>query len=101
MNEQWTADEWRDPQVTAVCMGFDAMRVCLGSKPRYFTVPQIEKWIREITMPSYQEIADSLAAMRPGSHQCPLCARAYVHQHTPEELIIYRNGMKYGRSCNE
>jgi hypothetical protein len=49
-------------------------------------------------LPSHQAIANQLSSMRPGSTKCPLCARTYVHEHTPEELIIYRNGVKHGLS---
>lgn len=33
-----------------------------------------------------------------GSTKCPLCAKTTVHDHTPLEIICYRNGVKYGRS---
>lgn len=33
-----------------------------------------------------------------GSTKCPLCARTDVHEHTSLEIVIYRNGVKYGRS---
>lgn len=32
------------------------------------------------------------------SARCPLCGREGPHQHTPLEQIIYRNGVKAGRS---
>lgn len=34
-----------------------------------------------------------------GSTQCPLCGQYEVHSHTPGDIIIYRNGVKYGRSA--
>lgn len=91
-------DERLGPHETAVCMGFDAMRVCLAMQPETFTIQQIEQWIRNMTTPSHEEIAGSLSTMANGSTKCPVCGRTYVHDHSPEELIIYRNGVKYGRS---
>lgn len=49
------------------------------------------------TMPSHQEMADAMAAA-PRGFMCPLCGRDYPHPHSPEEIIIYRNGVKWGRS---
>lgn len=36
-----------------------------------------------------------------GTTQCPLCGNTSVHEHTPAEIVIYRNGVKYGRSLND
>lgn len=46
----------------------------------------------------YQNIADMLPSMLLGGEKCPLCGNTGMHQHTPAEIVIYRNGMKYGRS---
>ena len=32
-----------------------------------------------------------------GSEACPLCGDAFIHTHSPKEIVIYRNGVKYGR----
>lgn len=85
---------------TAVCMGFDAMRICLGMPPQNFTAEQVRQWMVNIQIPSHEQIADQLATMRNGSARCPVCARTHPHEHTPEELIIYRNGVKYGRQLS-
>lgn len=42
-------------------------------------------------------ISDQLRSMLGSGLKCPLCARTEIHEHTPLEIIIYRNGMKYGR----
>lgn len=85
---------------TAVCMGFDAMRICLGMSPQNFTAEQVRQWMSSTEVPSHEEIATQLATMRNGSTRCPVCARDHPHEHTPEELIIYRNGIKYGRQLS-
>ena len=33
--------------------------------------------------------------------QCPMCGRSYQHTHPAEEVLIYRNGVKYGRSLQK
>lgn len=33
------------PQEFAVCMGMDAMRLCLGQKPRNFSVEEVIRWL--------------------------------------------------------
>ena len=44
-------------------------------------------------------LADHLRSMLlDGTLQCPLCGKTGPHEHTPEEIVIYRNGVKYGRS---
>lgn len=46
-------------------------------------------------------MADHLRAMLgdgSGSTKCPLCGKTYMHEHSPLEIICYRNGIKYGRS---
>jgi hypothetical protein len=37
---------WRHPMEFAVCMGMDAMRLCLGGKPRNFTLNEVIRWMR-------------------------------------------------------
>jgi len=32
-----------------------------------------------------------------GTTRCPLCGRDQIHEHSPEEIVIYRNGVKCGR----
>ena len=39
-------------------------------------------------------LADQIRTSKAGS-MCPLCGRAYPHEHSPEEITIYRNGMKF------
>lgn len=44
-------------------------------------------------------LADHLRSMLlDGTVQCPLCGKTGPHPHSPEEIVIYRNGVKYGRS---
>lgn len=44
-------------------------------------------------------IAEHLCGMlADGTTQCPLCGETWIHTHTPREIVIYRNGVKYGRS---
>jgi hypothetical protein len=44
-------------------------------------------------------LADHLKSMLlDGTVQCPLCGKTGPHPHSPEEIVIYRNGVKYGRS---
>ena len=44
-------------------------------------------------------IAEHLRGMlADGTTQCPLCGETWVHTHSPREIVIYRNGIKYGRS---
>lgn len=33
------------PESFAVCMAFDAMRLCLGGKPINFTVDEVIRWL--------------------------------------------------------
>jgi hypothetical protein len=41
MNEpQW----WSDSRQVAICMAFDAFRICLGGQPRNFTRAQVAQW---------------------------------------------------------
>ena len=35
-------------------------------------------------------------AARHGTVQCPLCGKTYAHEHSPEEVQIFRNGVKRG-----
>ena len=44
-------------------------------------------------------IVEQLGAMLAnGTTQCPLCGNTWQHTHPPLEILIYRNGVKYGRS---
>lgn len=45
-------------------------------------------------------IPDILHSMNSGTTQCPLCGRNFPHEHSAEEIVIYRNGVKYGRSLH-
>lgn len=47
--------------------------------------------------PSYENIKDILPSMLQGGFKCPLCRKDSPHEHSPIEIIIYRNGVKYGR----
>lgn len=43
---------------------------------------------------------DTIAAMLPtllASSACPLCGQSGFHEHSAAEILIYRNGVKYGR----
>jgi len=48
-------------------------------------------------LPSHEALADHLRTLT-ASTNCPVCGKSGMHEHTPTELIIYRNGVKYGRS---
>lgn len=37
--------EGRSPQEFAVCMGMDALRICLGKEPRNFTPAEVVRWM--------------------------------------------------------
>lgn len=52
----------------------------------------------EEAAPSYAAIADMLPAKLHGGEICPLCGKTGMHEHTATEIVIYRNGVKYGRS---
>lgn len=41
-------------------------------------------------------MSDQIQGMLESGSKCPLCARTQMHTHSPEEIIIYRNGVKYG-----
>ena len=48
---------------------------------------------------SPDSIRDHLRGMLAGgTMKCPLCGWNEPHEHSPTEIIIYRNGVKYGRS---
>ena len=52
-------------------------------------------------VPSYETIAEMLPSiLSNGTTQCPLCGNTRVHEHRPSEIVIYRNGVKYGRSLH-
>lgn len=34
-----------DPHVFAVCMAWDAFRLCIGMKPKNFTADEVVRWI--------------------------------------------------------
>lgn len=66
-----------------------------------------DAWVREVgpceELPFGADVpsADTIAVMLPSllaSSECPLCGRSGFHQHSAEEIVIYRNGVKYGRS---
>lgn len=48
-------------------------------------------------LPSASDIADKLNVAQRG-FMCPLCGRDRPHPHSPEEITIYRNGMKWERN---
>lgn len=35
-----------------------------------------------------------------GTPRCPMCGSPVVHEHTPDEIVIYRNGVRFGRASN-
>lgn len=41
-----SARDSNNPHEFSVCMGMDAMRLCLGMKPRNFTVDEVIRWLR-------------------------------------------------------
>ncbi|MDQ0035881.1 hypothetical protein J2W30_003649 [Variovorax boronicumulans] len=43
------------------------------------------------------EIAEQMRIAKKGA-TCPLCGRNFPHEHSPEEITIYRNGMKAART---
>lgn len=48
-------------------------------------------------MMSHEEIASAIAQVDIArGATCPLCGKAFPHRHTPEEIVIYRNGVKRG-----
>lgn len=51
-------------------------------------------------LPNPHEMAEAMAAVSRGS-TCPLCGWNYPHQHSPVEIIIYRNGVKWGRHATQ
>jgi len=63
---------------------------------------QLERELRALSLgeaPSYESIMETLpSVLSNASAQCPLCGQLGVHQHTPQEIVIYRNGVKYGRA---
>ncbi|WP_154678355.1 hypothetical protein [Microvirga massiliensis] len=38
------AKEWQ-PMEMAVCIGFDALRIATGRKPKHFTVAEVLRWL--------------------------------------------------------
>lgn len=53
--------------------------------------------VEPTSLPSHETLADHLRTLSV-STRCPVCGKDGPHEHTPIELIIYRNGVKYGRS---
>lgn len=54
-----------------------------------------------LAIPTANQIAEDLAAAKRGA-TCPMCGWDRPHEHTPREIIIYRNGIKWGvRNGNE
>jgi hypothetical protein len=37
---------WSDPMQVAICMAFDAFRICLGAQPKNFTIQQVANWFQ-------------------------------------------------------
>jgi hypothetical protein len=33
-----------------------------------------------------------------GTPRCPMCGSPNVHEHSPDEIVIYRNGIRFGRA---
>lgn len=44
MNPETEPAWWSDPRQVAICMAFDAFRICVGGKPKNFTVAQVRNW---------------------------------------------------------
>jgi len=57
-------------------------------------------WMPAPLAESHEALADHLKT-RHASTQCQVCGKSGLHEHTPTELIIYRNGVKCGRSLYE
>lgn len=65
---------------------------------------KIDRLMRQSYDAEKKASVDAMLEMLPtmllnGSTQCPLCGQYEVHSHTPGDIIIYRNGVKYGRSA--
>jgi DNA repair exonuclease SbcCD ATPase subunit len=83
-----------------------SQQIALGLD-RAYAVKMVEHFVREyrqehapssaIEAPDHENIADMLKSW-PASERCPLCGQHGQHDHTPAEIVIYRNGVKYGRS---
>jgi hypothetical protein len=59
-----------------------------------------KKWppLPEGDVPDHQNIADMLPSMLlEANARCPLCGQQGPHPHSAAEIVIYRNGVKYGR----
>ena len=39
----------RDPHAFSVCMGMDALRICIGRKPINFTHAEVMRWLRHMS----------------------------------------------------
>lgn len=35
---------WSDPHQVAISMAFDAFRICIGQRPKNFSVAQVAQW---------------------------------------------------------
>jgi hypothetical protein len=40
---------WSDPKQVAVCMAFDAFRICIGGTPKNFTASQVAQWLANMS----------------------------------------------------
>lgn len=78
----------------------DSVRAAIGVSPRITPPPPAaQSPLYILGDGSHESIAEMLPSMlRNGVTQCPLCAHEDIHTHSPAEIVIYRNGMKYGRS---
>lgn len=48
--DRCTGHAWaRPPMETAVCMGFDAFRICVGKPTKHFTPAQVKQWMGSMT----------------------------------------------------
>lgn len=63
--------------------------------PHESSQPQVQ--VEPIESENGDSMSDHLHGILESGTKCPLCAKTGVHEHTPMEIIIYRNGMKYGR----
>jgi hypothetical protein len=43
--DRCTGHAWARPQETAVCMAYDAFRICLGQPPQNFTPVEVQRWM--------------------------------------------------------
>lgn len=74
----------------------DAERYCQGKFPTPKLTPLYAQPPATPAQPDVQPIIDSLPQKLDGGETCPLCGRDGQHQHTPAEIVIFKNGVTRG-----